>query len=226
MDRIRTIKTSLVLTFIMLVLSACASNPPTFHETDPAVVAKAAAAGGFAGAVAGSLLSSGAAAAPSAAAGAGLGVIAGAVLGHAMSNQKMPPKRILIDAGVQIVDIGENTLLLLPSHVFFHQDSSHVNEGYYIVLNALAEYIKGFDIQTIKVAGYTDELGDSERDLALSRQQAQNVAKYLQGRGINVPFMYSIGYGEQFPIAFNDPGLAEPMNDRVQITYRRLTFGS
>ncbi len=214
---------------LFLSLTACVESPPhTFRESDPNTIIKTAAAGAFAGAAVGGLLGTGATAAsgPFAIAGAGVGAIAGAALGSAQSSQLLPPRVLLVDAGVQIVEIGEDTMLLLPSRLFFYDDSSHVNEGYYSVLNTVVKFINQYDIQTIKVSGYTSAFGDPERDLALSRQQAQNIANYIQGMGANASFIYSMGYGSLYPIAYNQLGAHAQMNDRVQITFRRLAFES
>ena len=229
MGRTIIARAGILMVAIAFSLTACETHtpqPPTFHEADSSTVAKAAAAGAFSGAVVGSLLSTEVPGAPLTAAGAGVGAVAGATLGRAMSHKSLTPEQIITDSGAQIINIGEDTMIVLPTDLFFYRDSTHVNEGYYIVLNAVVDYINQSDVESIKVSGYTDKTGDPRHELALSRQQAQNIAKYMQGMGVKAPFMYSIGYGEQFPIAFSDQDLPEPTNNRIQITYRRLYYGS
>jgi|GEM_PF-2444287 len=221
-----------ILSWALLILligsgASCTNPPENFHEINQDKVVKYTAAGAVQGAVVGTLAGAGAAmSGPFAAAGAGVGAFAGAALGMLNSQEQLPPREILIDAGVQIVEVGEDTLLFLPSSLFFYNNSSHVNEGYYSVLNAMVRFINEYDIQTIKTAGYTDLYGDQERNLALSRQQAQNIAKYLQGMGVKAAYLYSVGYGSLYPVAFNEKGRETLMNRRVEITFRRLAFDS
>ncbi len=128
----------------------------------------------------------------------------------------------LQDAGVTIIHSGQESMLVLPADKFFFMDSSHLNGRYYGTLNAVSNYISLFDVETVKVGGYSDNCGDPLRAVALSRQQAQNIAAYLKNQEIKAPIIYAIGYGCSFPIADNSRADGRAMNRRVQITFYRL----
>ena len=83
-------------------------------------------------------------------------------------------------AGVTVIHAGQQSMLVLPADEFFFPNSSHLNGAYYGTLNTISDYISLFDVETIKVAGYSDDCGDPMRAIALSRQQAQNIADYLK----------------------------------------------
>ena len=90
-------------------------------------------------------------------------------------------------------------------------------------LTDLANFINLYDVETVKVSGYTNTLGSSIRNLALSREQAQYVAHQLWDRGLKSTMIYAVGYGSANPIANNQTQYGLITNNRVQITFRRLT---
>ncbi len=124
---------------------------------------------------------------------------------------------------VQVIQVGEDTMLVLPSNIFFYPNSSHLNENYFFALDDVAKFIGQYETENIKVAGYTNKSNSNLRDIALSRQQAQNIAHYIQKRDLDARFMYSIGYGAQYPIATNCTDEGQNTNRRVQITFRKVT---
>ncbi len=124
--------------------------------------------------------------------------------------------------GVTVIHSGQQTMLVLPEDKFFFLDSSHLNGANYATLNVLSDYISLFDVETVKVSGYSDNCGDPLRAVALSRQQAQDIADYLKNQEIKAPIIYAIGYGCTFPIADNQRVDGRAMNRRIQITFYRL----
>lgn len=124
--------------------------------------------------------------------------------------------------GVSVIHLGQQTMLVLPADEFFFMDSSHLNGNNYGTLNVVSNYISLFDVETVKVGGYSDNCGDPLRAVALSRQQAQNIADYLKNQEVKAPIIYAIGYGCTFPIADNSRSDGRTMNRRIQITFYRL----
>ncbi len=73
----------------------------------------------------------------------------------------------------------------------------------------------------IEVAGYTDVLGNSDRNQLLSEQRAQAVVDYLAGRGISRAMLVAKGYGSRNPIATNRTSSGRAANRRIQFTIIR-----
>jgi outer membrane protein OmpA-like peptidoglycan-associated protein len=202
------------------LLTACSSDvPPSGIQSSDVVTG--VVLGGATGAAVGAVATSGASVPITAAMGGIVGgAIATAIDENLTVNQRLVRK--LEQDNIQVIRMGEDYMLVLPSKSYFYPNSTHISEAMYPAFKDMAAYINQFDIETIKVAGYTDNFGDPVRNLALSRQQAQNIADELSHAGIKPTMMYSIGYGEAYPIAYNKPeGAIE--NCRVQITFRRLT---
>ncbi len=158
-----------------------------------------------------------------------MGGIVGGAIGSALQEGKNAHETLLTKLDkdhVQVIRIGEDYMLVLPSDVYFYRDSTHMNEKLYPAYRDIVQYINQFDVETIKVAGYTDNIGDPIRNIALSRQQAQYVSQELWRDGVKPSMMYAIGYGGAHPIATNDTPEGRKANRRIQITFRRLTPGS
>jgi outer membrane protein OmpA-like peptidoglycan-associated protein len=148
------------------------------------------------------------------------------IQGHQTTQQKKDvditnKEKQMQNAGVTVIHSGQQSMLVLPADEFFFPNSSHLNGDYYGILNTISDYLSLFDVETIKVAGYSDDCGDPMRAIALSRQQAQNIADYLKNQEIKAPIIYAIGYGCAFPIADNHRSDGREMNRRIQITFYR-----
>lgn len=72
------------------------------------------------------------------------------------------------------------------------------------------------DIQ-IEIAGHTDDKGDADFNLKLSKQRAASVYQYLLEEGIRAERLKYIGYGEGQPITANQTETERQRNRRVEI---------
>ena len=212
----RTIATYIMSAlFTVGVLAGC-TNAPAPPSPSNNQQATGMAIGIGAGAIAGAF--SGIVAAP---AGAVMGGITAGAIGHYLANRNTLLSEL--DRGhLQLVKVGQEYMFILPADSYFYSNSTHVNEAFYATLDDIATFLKDYETEQIKVAGYTDNIGNQTRNVALSRQQAQNIMHYLWGRGLNARTIYSIGYGEQFPVARNDYEDGRAANRRVQITFREI----
>lgn len=210
-------KATLCAFFLLLasILAGCsrASAPPIPENNRMATgVAIGAAAGGTIASFSGVI---------TAPAGAMIGGIAGGAIADYLA--KRDDLFTDLDRGrMQIFKVGQEYMIVLPADAYFFQNSTHVNEAFYRSLDSVAEYIQKYETEVIKVAGYTDNVGNPTRNVALSRQQAQNILNYLWNKGLDTRMMYSIGYGEQFPVADNGSSDGRDANRRVQITFREI----
>lgn len=70
------------------------------------------------------------------------------------------------------------------------------------------------------VSGATDLTGNPGANLRLSQQRADNVVQGLVARGIPVARFQIIAEGATAPAIPTPPGVAEPGNRRVEVTWR------
>ncbi len=69
----------------------------------------------------------------------------------------------------------------------------------------------------IAVMAHTDDSGDAESNLTLSRQRAQSVATYLAREGVAENRLEAEGYGEMLPLVQNVTDADRATNRRVEI---------
>ena len=71
---------------------------------------------------------------------------------------------------------------------------------------------------SIKLAGYTDNVGSKSANLRLSRERAESVKKYLIKQGVNSNRIEAEGYGSENPIDTNNTSAGRLNNRRVEFT--------
>ena len=69
----------------------------------------------------------------------------------------------------------------------------------------------------IELAGHTDNQGDFDQNVALSRQRAEAVKAFLVGKGIAATRIQARGYGGTRPVATNNYEKSRQLNRRVEL---------
>ena len=82
-------------------------------------------------------------------------------------------------------------------------------------LEHLADQLKASPDAHMKVSGYTDDVGDADRNLELSQKRADNVRAYLVREGVASDRVTAKGYGEADPVADNSTVQGRAKNRRV-----------
>jgi OOP family OmpA-OmpF porin len=84
-------------------------------------------------------------------------------------------------------------------------------------LNKLAQLMveKKF---SLKLSGYTDNVGSVEANLKLSRNRAEAVKTYLATQGVEPSKIQAEGYGKSNPIASNKTAKGRQQNRRVEFS--------
>jgi len=213
--RARTIKTFATL-LLVIGLTGCTSAlwnryPP------PSPTQAGLLTGAASGAVIGGIAAGGV--------GAGIGSIMGGVIGASFGNI-LASHYTMVDklqySGVQVIQVGDEIKLILPSDRFFTLHSSQLNIHYYPVLARVAQFLSQFQKISIKIAGYTDNGSTWRRDLALSRAQARHIMIYLWSYGVESRLIYAQGYGAVNPMASNMTAKGRRFNRRIEITLRKI----
>jgi outer membrane protein OmpA-like peptidoglycan-associated protein len=112
----------------------------------------------------------------------------------------------------------------LQSEVAFAKDSATLSPPAASRIRAIAADINARHVtSSIRVFGFTDDLGSSEHGAALSKQRAQAVyqvlATELSSAGDASHTFQVRGYGEDYPIADNSTESGREQNRRVEITF-------
>jgi outer membrane protein OmpA-like peptidoglycan-associated protein len=109
-------------------------------------------------------------------------------------------------------------LLLLNADNQFATNSSEVNLKYVARLAQAVQIIQHYPQLQLHVVGATDELGNTEKNMALGQARADGVARYLEAFGISMDRISVMTSGEGNPLFPGDAPHIRLTNRRVNIT--------
>ncbi|MFE6284797.1 OmpA family protein [Streptomyces sp. NPDC057877] len=119
-------------------------------------------------------------------------------------------------------DTNADVKFALQAEVLFGKDSARLGAQAKARIVAIAAEIKTQNATTIRVFGFTDNLGSSAHGDVLSRQRANAVHGILESELNDPGITFEVrGYGEQYPIADNSTEAGRKKNRRVEISFPR-----
>ncbi len=101
--------------------------------------------------------------------------------------------------------------------VTFETNSSHLTANGQRIIDQVADFLRSDSKVNLSVEGHTDSRGSDAYNLTLSRARAEEVKKYLVGKGIDGKRLSAKGYGETRPVASNDTEAGREANRRVEM---------
>jgi outer membrane protein OmpA-like peptidoglycan-associated protein len=84
-------------------------------------------------------------------------------------------------------------------------------------LNELAEVLKKKTTWKLEISGHTDNVGDDNANLVLSKKRAEALKAYLISQGVEEARLITKYFGETKPIATNDTPEGRQKNRRVEM---------
>lgn len=102
--------------------------------------------------------------------------------------------------------------------VNFETSSANLTPGARRVLDNLASVLSNYPDISITIDAHTDNSGNAQANLELSRQRAISVARYLVGRGVTATRLKPRAFGESQPLISNATSQARAQNRRVEFS--------
>lgn len=84
-------------------------------------------------------------------------------------------------------------------------------------LQNVAEIMRAYPRVTMRLGGYTDNLGDAGENMALSQKRAEAVKSELSALGVDPSRLQAKGYGEEHPVADNATEEGRAKNRRIDM---------
>lgn len=124
-----------------------------------------------------------------------------------------------VDMKLQKIEVGKSYRV---NDIRYATNSAAITGASRYILDELIAFLKENPTVIIEVQGHTDNVGGLEDNMALSRDRAITVVKYLTGHGIKAARLTSKGYGPTKPVAANttEAGRAENRRTTFVITSR------
>ncbi|XEV12212.1 OmpA family protein (plasmid) [Vibrio alginolyticus] len=130
------------------------------------------------------------------------------------------PEPVVIEPAPVVVPPPVETVrtpISLSAESLFGFDSAEIKNA--TSLDLLAQQLRDYPDDTIRIIGYTDSSGAETYNMKLSERRAQSVADYLVQQGIDASRLTVIGMGENGPIASNDTAEGRAQNRRVEVLF-------
>jgi outer membrane protein OmpA-like peptidoglycan-associated protein len=85
------------------------------------------------------------------------------------------------------------------------------------ILNSIAKVVIDNPTYKLTVEGHTDDVGEDEMNMTLSKDRADAVAKYLITKGADPLRVTGVGFGETKPVDTNESKAGKARNRRVEL---------
>ena len=102
-------------------------------------------------------------------------------------------------------------------HLTFDNGKATLQDSSAEQLQNIAAILKAYPNVKVRIGGYTDNTGNSESNLRLSRDRATNVMHELVQRGVDPSHLQAEGYGEEHPVADNSTSEGRQSNRRISL---------
>jgi outer membrane protein OmpA-like peptidoglycan-associated protein len=100
----------------------------------------------------------------------------------------------------------------------FETSKAIIKEESFASLDGLAALLIKKSTWKLRVAGHTDNAGDAKKNLKLSKDRTESVAKYLSEKGVDINRIIVEFYGSTKPVADNKTPEGRQKNRRVEMT--------
>lgn len=136
------------------------------------------------------------------------------------SNSLIPINKV-----IELVPItdenNEKDAIFVLQNVFFETNSAELDKISFIELDKLSSLLSSNPNIKVEISGHTDNVGEKEYNLNLSKERAKSVYNYLVKKGINTDRLTYIGHGDTKPVADNNTEEGRAENRRTE--YRILS---
>ena len=119
---------------------------------------------------------------------------------------------------LELVKIEKETSEVLQN-IFFDSGSSVLRKESNIELNKLKDLLIRNPNLKIEISGHTDDIGNDQTNMELSKKRAQSVVNFLLENGIATDRMFFKGFGESIPKVKNDTELNRQQNRRIELKF-------
>jgi OmpA-OmpF porin, OOP family len=131
--------------------------------------------------------------------------------------QKNRRIKAIIDCALDVKEIAPPPeRLCVTLKVQFDTDSAEIKPHFFDEVDKVGEYMKKYPTTTGVIEGHTDNVGNSEHNMELSRRRAETVVNYLVEKfGIDHSRLSAKGYGSTRSIAYNNTPEGRQKNRRI-----------
>lgn len=147
----------------------------------------------------------------------GLIVILSITLSACLSFGPLNHKQVKMLKQQGFVLTEEGWSLGLPERLLFNFNEAEISTQNQNQLNTLAQQLQKFKLNNLKIVGHTDNIGNNDYNLKLSKMRAQSVADIFIQNQFKQQNLKIMGRGSAQPINNEDSDTARAENRRVSV---------
>ncbi|MFA5575175.1 MAG: DUF5723 family protein [Brumimicrobium sp.] len=117
----------------------------------------------------------------------------------------------------EIDEEAKEILKVAFDNLEFETAKAVIKEDSYPSLNGLADVLKKKPEWKLQISGHTDNVGNAQKNMVLSKNRAESVQKFLMERGIDKDRFNVLYFGDTQPIAPNNTAEGRQKNRRVEM---------
>ncbi len=106
--------------------------------------------------------------------------------------------------------------------ILYASNSAEIDARSLLILNGFADFLKANPSITIKIIGHTDDVGDEQENLLLSKNRSEGVKNYLISCGVQANRLSFEGKGESQPKVENTSEANRSINRRTEFLIEKL----
>lgn len=131
--------------------------------------------------------------------------------------QQQPEKEDLRPISAEKAEEIQKVLSLATDRISFSTNRTEIRLSSIPALNEVFDLLKANPSVRLSLSGYTDNTGKEEDNLRLSRLRAEEVKRYLVGKGVAEHRITAQGFGSANPRSNNNFDWGRALNRRVEL---------
>lgn len=129
--------------------------------------------------------------------------------------ENRPP--LVVSKPIPVAEAPTRSFVFDSRTLDFELNQSSLLPGADETLSAVVTFLESFPQVSVLITGHTCSLGTSEYNQQLSERRAEQVADYLEGRGIENERLVVAARGDSEPLSSNLTEMGRPLNRRVEV---------
>lgn len=127
--------------------------------------------------------------------------------------------KVFKDLVIAPIEVG---IAIRMNNIFFASGKAVLDPKSFPELDKLAKFLVDNPSISVEIAGHTDNVGNADKNIQLSRWRARSVELYLESKGANKDKVTFNGYGSTKPVADNKTPKGKALNRRVEFVIKSV----
>ncbi len=131
------------------------------------------------------------------------------------------PETVFDKDGVIIKQERDSLTLIMPTDVVFDFNKASIKKEFKPMLDTVAEALNIYTSLEVKIDGHTDNVGEYNYNMSLSKKRAESAKKYLVSKGVDNSRVATEGFSFSKPVASNATQEGRDKNRRIEVILKK-----